>query len=891
MDLPAADSNNNNNNESLPQSDSQSYGETDFISEKRQMENVEREELAAKRAKNGMVEIGRVAEMVLVLSAMAGMRGGGKNPTEAEVKLMEEARAKLVDICQDLAPKDLVARDSIGTVIEDLGLNFKLKDQRLGFRGSRLSIKEKLSLSKRKMEESKKFAAPSAKYTSQMMQPSFGAMPESRGSANAFRVLPSDKPSNISLSSAGFSASLPGHVSAATPVSTTHKPLATEVKVSTVSSGLPSSQLGKDLSSLAFPKVEKAQFKVEGGSHGASYDPQLPANASANHSLVNALSWSMQPYSASSGKSASENKIPNPNTAKVEIAADSVLTRATTQAARDQTLRPFMPQASSANLPSINLPMQGMKHVQPPSFFNNHNEIAKIVQKLLQPKLPEHPTWTPPSREYMNKAMTCQICKLTVNEVETVVICDACESGFHLKCLEAINQKGIPRGEWHCRNCMTLSNGKPLPPKYGRVMRSVTPPKGPSNPAGSQSSSEKKTENVDAKVSQQMTANGSSGVQNHAGSGTVGGSSIESASESRIPGEREMPRNCIISSGKDADQGACTFPNNFTERSTKQDQVSESPAQEKSSLSGSSEKISNKSEDSKPLRISQDIIQTEQSKFAKSPLMLHHEHSIMEELVSVRGNTDCSSRFEVKKSEQDVVHANPVGSSEPNNGAGKHPGLSSDGVHSVEWIGEEIEVADGKTFYKSCCIDGVLYKVQDHALFRSSNGKLTPSKLQCYFPGDLPEAVGHPCATESNEVYESNHESSVMARLIEGPCEVLPPIKFKEKIERLNQLATKESNGSAPVFICKMSWLLCGMRLHTEMLDFEKHAMATWVTNAIVALVDVNLQFIEILPGKIASAAKVAVGRRIEVSNISIAIISTSVFEDSPVFAAASLCG
>ena len=74
-----------------------------------------------------------------------------------------------------------------------------------------------------------------------------------------------------------------------------------------------------------------------------------------------------------------------------------------------------------------------------PPFINNHNEIARIVQKLLQPKLPEHPTWTPPSREYMNKALTCQTCKLTINEVETVLLCDACEKGFHLKCLQSNN--------------------------------------------------------------------------------------------------------------------------------------------------------------------------------------------------------------------------------------------------------------------------------------------------------------------------------------------------------------------------------------------------------------------------------------------------------------------
>jgi hypothetical protein len=42
-----------------------------------------------------------------------------------------------------------------------------------------------------------------------------------------------------------------------------------------------------------------------------------------------------------------------------------------------------------------------------------------------------------------------------------------------------------------------------------------------------------------------------------------------------------------------------------------------------------------------------------------------------------------------------------------------------------------------------------------------------------------------------------------MASLIEGPCEVLPPNKFKEMSERQNRLAIEADNGSAPVFICK----------------------------------------------------------------------------------------
>lgn len=95
-------------------------------------------------------EVNRVAEIILVLSAMRKIRGG-KNPTELEIKLMVEAKSKLVDMCQEFSPKDLISRDAIGAVIEDLGLNGKLKDQRLGFRAPKLTITEKLALGKRKV--------------------------------------------------------------------------------------------------------------------------------------------------------------------------------------------------------------------------------------------------------------------------------------------------------------------------------------------------------------------------------------------------------------------------------------------------------------------------------------------------------------------------------------------------------------------------------------------------------------------------------------------------------------------------------------------------------------------------------------------------------------------
>lgn len=95
-------------------------------------------------------EFKRVAEIVLVLSTMATVRAGRK-PSDAEVELMREARAKLASLCEGLAPKDIVTREAIGTVIEDLGLNFKLKDQRLGFRTPKMSIAERYSHAKWKV--------------------------------------------------------------------------------------------------------------------------------------------------------------------------------------------------------------------------------------------------------------------------------------------------------------------------------------------------------------------------------------------------------------------------------------------------------------------------------------------------------------------------------------------------------------------------------------------------------------------------------------------------------------------------------------------------------------------------------------------------------------------
>ncbi|KAL0443325.1 UNVERIFIED_CONTAM: hypothetical protein Slati_2055200 [Sesamum latifolium] len=132
---------------------------SEVVGEKRPAEEDDgdavREAAPHKRVRGGkrslVGDVKKVAEMVLVLAAMGKMRGG-KGPTDAEKELMAEARNRLAKVCEGFAPKDVFPRDAFGGVIEDLGLN-KLKEQRLGFRPPKMSIAEKLLVSKRKSRD------------------------------------------------------------------------------------------------------------------------------------------------------------------------------------------------------------------------------------------------------------------------------------------------------------------------------------------------------------------------------------------------------------------------------------------------------------------------------------------------------------------------------------------------------------------------------------------------------------------------------------------------------------------------------------------------------------------------------------------------------------------
>ncbi|KAL6975245.1 hypothetical protein U1Q18_024041 [Sarracenia purpurea var. burkii] len=817
--------------ESIDPAEAKSESLAAAVGEKRPAEEGEDGELGVrlgKKVRNGGGFVGnvkKVAEIVLVLAAMGKMRGG-RNPTAAERGMMAEAREKLTEVCQDFAPKDIFPRDAFGAVIEDLGLN-KLREQRLGFRSPMMSIAEKLLLTKQKMQKSDDFSLRTGTHSSQRLQANLGV---------------ADKSSHTLTSSGGFQSASPlGHVSAANSASLPYQLPASEVRTSLVSSGLPTTLSGRDSTSTVLPRVDRPHFRVDSRSNGSSHTSQNQVNSSGNHTLLKTRAWSQQAQISSSGKTGPDNKVlplPSPKvegTVKAEGTADVTTSRVARQAS---TSKPVTTQPTSGNLPTMHQHVQGMNFVQAPLLTTIHNEIGKIVQKLLQPQLPEHPTWTPPSRDYMNKALTCQVCKLTINEVENVLVCDACEKGYHVKCIQSHNQKGVPRGEWHCLKCLSLSNGKPLPPKYGRVTRNINAPKVQSNTAAVQSSPENKVGTKTEKENQpKIMENGSSGLQSVV-AGCLGNSYNHSAFDSNIQNAREIQGNDILLSGEKMDN-KCNFetsPNDVirtsgpvcvssatrssVERSYEEKVVSEikgvSPA--KPSETGSqmldhlqtSNNAQNDVQRGRSNNVGLHLLQCQDSNLTINDALKSH----------CSKTSDGNPNDDIKQVEQGFIQAGPVEISGTGTSASEHTRFSSDGSNYVDWIGDVLKVVDEKTYYESCCINGVVYKVKDHAFFRSNNDKLMPSKLQamwednktrskwvkvdrCYFPGDLPEAVGRPCSPENSEVYESNHCSTITAGLIRGPCEVLPPRKYIEESERRSRLGIGANDGLRPLFLCK----------------------------------------------------------------------------------------
>lgn len=799
-------------------------GSDDGVGEKRVADDVEMEEPAPKKARSVVIgNTKKVAEMVLVLAAMGKIRGG-RVPADAEKEMMVEAREKLAQVCETFAPKDVFPRDAFGAVIEDLGLN-KLKEQRLGFRPPKMSIAEKLMIAKEKLEKTEEFAVSAATYSSQRPQANMATAIENRGPSHV-RMFPPDKASQVVNPSRSFQSASP--LVHGTPASSAPLPyqLPTSEVRPVISSGVVSGNPVRDSSLVALPRVERPSFRMDGRTHGSPHMLQVQAT-SGDHSAIRTPTWSVQPASVPAAKHGPDNRVTVQTGNKVEGVAD-VKPQMTAS-------RPFITRTTAGTVPTTHPHLQGTSFVKSPPLSNAHAEIGKIVQKFIQPCLSERPAWTPPSRDYMSKALTCQMCKSTINEIDNVLVCDACEKGYHLKCLQTTNQKGVPRGEWHCGRCLSMTNGKPLPPKYGRVMRNFNAPKISTITSAVQSSANKKASGLYEKIIQQkLTANGKVPLKNSP-SIAMENSDRDLPSEPKMENEKEMGESIIVSGKENMESkdSMRSCSNNLTVSSS--DQYLSTSAG--SSVNRSCEEKVVELKPQAPVRPETDCHSSDSSQALNHlqtndhagvanttamPSKQFHETQPMvsDARESSRSNVGNLSSNESKKEKQAVEQINPAETAVATTEDAECSSSSSDHFQNVDWIGNVLQVADDKYYYQSCRINGFIYSVQDYALIRFENERLIPSKLlamwedkkagtkwvtinQCYFARELPQSVGRPCLENSNEVYLSTYSSIVMAGLIQGPCEVHPPRKFTEESERRARLPKGSSDVSRPLHICK----------------------------------------------------------------------------------------
>ncbi|KAJ1702481.1 hypothetical protein LUZ63_002260 [Rhynchospora breviuscula] len=644
---------------------------------------------AAKRLK-------RVAEVVMVLSAMAEMRGG-RDPTPVEKAMAAEARESLTGLCEGFKPKDLFLREAVRAMVEDMGLN---KEAGMGFRPPRASIAERILQTKRKLEGPKEVPM-NQYYPSQNASVAFGAS----------------------------QMSVPGGGHHTQPVS---------VSVQTRRSQMNDKSAGIAAPSLGTLPYREAIYLRR---NGLAQLPQSRAPTAANPQVCPDQRDKLADRTSLRSNSTSHGI--------------NIIRPAQNTEVKPTTVQPGPPNVL------IGLPApQGITFVPAQSVYSGHGEISNKVQKIVMAQRDStHPSWTPPSTEYMNKPLVCQSCNVIVTDVDSLLICDACERGTHLRCLESNGTKvQVPKVDWHCQRCLAASHGKTLPPKYGKVTRNL---------GAAKATTAVRKENPLSKEGQKKS------IPN----GTV------TNQPSTEPGVISGNLNTFQIVSNNPKEGAVA-PSAFTAVTTEY-------LYSQNDQSGRGDK--NVGEPKGPFFLDR----LDRCYLASEPK---------------------ASSGEKGKALPEQDQSDKVGNKVNGIAANKNPAGPE-----ISWVGDAGEVINGKIYYSSCCIDKATYKIQDHVLISSGSDRYIPSKIKglweskesgskwavvnpYYLPSDLPESVS--CSSggvEDNEVYASENKETISIHLISGSCEVLTYNKFQEETERRHQLSDL-NNSLPPIFLCRWKY-------------------------------------------------------------------------------------
>ncbi|KAL6909722.1 hypothetical protein ACP4OV_001381 [Aristida adscensionis] len=758
-------------------------------------------------------ELARAAEMVMVLAA-AGEARGGRAPTPAERALAAEARGALAAAVGEVArPRELFRTDAVRALVEDLGLSRARDPAAVGYRPRRASIAERLLLTERKMEEVKETLVP----------PTTNAPRTTTFSAKTFQ-------DEAAKSTAG----LPRNLS----TTMTSKVISKQTLSNGIVAGASSAKQPNVPSVVSLPPVGTGDIKEEKGGNGSN----LTHSGGTGPATVN---QSIKPYhhaAYSSNQSSSSSR-----------AGKSL----------DGKAPPINPETGSIVMGCL-APSQEIS-VKKQLIFSSHKEIAKDIAWILhQPT--NHPSWSLHSTEYMNTRLDCQKCKVPIADVESLLVCDACERGMHLKCLQYYGNQGLPKTEWYCPTCVACSKGISLPPKYGKVTRTTVAPRTTITSGITQPSSQVVLESLTKEDSSKKVAeNGSLINQNSSKvrsteckSGTLDLDRTSSKSLS-ISGAGSQKENIkydeTLYVQKEGNVHPCGVLLTETAKSCYQIQSTGASAYGSCNLSGGSHVLIESSSvsainDSALQSTGTSVLKHSGNSFVVSYMedsvsagTSHHPIKNVQMINTATSANETHVADKSADSEIGMPHKQEIMVDDAISGQGNARQVTSN-VHVCpereiigdlkdgcvgcstanigDWVGGALKTVDDKTYYSSCKIDGMKYNLRDHILISSEGIKSCPCKLQSlweerdsgsrlatvnpyFFVSDIPESISKPCIDEENEVYGSNNERIVLVSAICGPCEVLHVDKFREETKRRCQLDSSVSR-LHPIFFCRWTY-------------------------------------------------------------------------------------
>ncbi|KAG0473920.1 hypothetical protein HPP92_015777 [Vanilla planifolia] len=806
----------------------------------------------AKKRRGMEEELRRVAEIVIVLSAMAEMRAG-KEPTAVERGLAAEARLWLTRACEEVRPRDLFSSEAVRVVVEDLGLNPK-SDPTVALRPPKMSIAERLQHTMKKMEEPKEVEVSA--HSSQQQSMGTVTISETKGPQRSL----AGKTSHLVSTVGGFPSSTAVHVpTLASSISSTKQIPPSEVQPVVVKSSF-----GQDSPSTT-AHVEVHQ-RLDARINGPTYFTLVRSTAVGNYLPEKASASGMSTSAALAAQSQASNSGFNSEVNAIHTSH---------QMMKNHDKKGSVVHATHVNMAIGNQLSQGLTFVQPTSYLSSHNEIAKNVINLMQRKFSDRPNLSPLSSEYMTKPLNCQVCKVIITDVESLLVCDACEKGTHLKCLPASGTKTIQKSDWHCQKCLLASNGKPFPPKYGRVTRNTVA----KATSGGRVSAllEKKGDNPESNFNNQKSKENeifaSSGVSQASNicsthEETVRGSKMtnenetcESSSNLKNSGGEmysgtsvtRLEENCGVASATEGTQIGCSglqetnknLPEVGTEKSVPESQCvmdthtegsMSSPSKMQRYASASVPDVmaseSNYSEQKQGTIVntasqSESAYGMQVTKDDNAPTSIEvRENQTQETNKQVADEMEDASKISETSPRQvleegmncehrsQAIYENNLG-----NGSDvpSYSNTLMEETHAFDWVGDILEVIENRTYYNSCCIDGVIVKLQDHILVSAGSQNFYPAKLlslwedkekfsklatvnQYYLPRDLQEIVSQPLTPEKHEVYASDKTITILATSICGLCDVLSEEQFR--IEA-NRTVEDNDDGKNLIYMCR----------------------------------------------------------------------------------------